>query len=67
MAELLISNMVTEGRLEAVLDQKNSLIEFTPNYVEKITQYNIQISSLCNDVNGLLQYVFETHPEKKSL
>ena len=62
-AEKLISNMATEGRISAVLDQRLEIIEFEKNEREKLGIWNEQIGLLCNDVNTILSRIINEYPE----
>jgi COP9 signalosome complex subunit 4 len=62
-AEKLISNMATEGRISAILDQRLEIIEFEKNEREKLGIWNEQIGLLCNDVNTILSRIINEYPE----
>lgn len=62
-AEKLISNMVTQGRISAILDQRNEIIEFEKNEREKLSIWNEQIGVLCNDVNTVLSKILKEYPD----
>jgi COP9 signalosome complex subunit 4 len=62
-AEKLISNMATEGRISAILDQRDEIIEFEKNEREKLGIWNEQIGLLCNDVNTILSKILNEYPE----
>lgn len=64
-AEKLISKMVTEGRITAMLDQRNEIIEFAKNEREKLSIWNEQIGVLCTDVNTVLSKILSEYPEAK--
>uniref|UniRef100_A0A7S3N4Z1 COP9 signalosome complex subunit 4 n=1 Tax=Euplotes harpa TaxID=151035 RepID=A0A7S3N4Z1_9SPIT len=64
-AEKLISDMATEGRISAILDQRNEIIEFSKNEREKLSIWNEQIGTLCNDVNTLLAKILSEYPSAK--
>lgn len=64
-AEKMISEMATEGRISAILDQKNEIIEFEKNEREKLSIWNEQIGTLCNDVNSVLTKILVEYPEAK--
>ena len=62
-AEKIISDMATEGRISAILDQRNEIIEFEKNEREKLSIWNDQIGTLCDDVNTLLSKILEEYPD----
>ena len=64
-AEKIISDMTTEGRITAVLDQRDEIIEFQKNEREKLSVWNEQIGLLCNDVNTLLSKILHEYPTAK--
>lgn len=64
-AEKVISDMATESRISATLDQREEIIEFEKNEREKLAVWNEQIGTLCNDVNTLLSKILGEYPEAK--
>lgn len=64
-AEKLISEMSTENRLSATLDQKSEIIEFAKNDRDKLEIYNEQIGTLCNDINSVLSRILAEYPGAK--
>ena len=64
-AQKLISEMATEGRITATLDQKDQIIEFKKNEIEKLATWNEQIGTLCNDINSVLTKIIVEYPEAK--
>ncbi|CAI2370764.1 unnamed protein product [Moneuplotes crassus] len=65
-AEKLISNMVIQGRISAILDQRSEIIEFEKNEREKLSIWNEQIGVLCNDVNTVLSKILKEFPEAEN-
>ena len=61
-SEKLISNMASQGRISATLDQMNEIIEFEKNEREKLSVWNEQIGILCNDVNSILSKILKEYP-----
>ena len=60
-AEECVARMVTEKRIEAVLDQQNELVEFEEVGKQQQT-YNAQIKSTCEAVDDLKEAILKEHP-----
>jgi hypothetical protein len=60
----MISSMVTEGRIEASLDQETRLIEFERESKHILT-FDSQVQHLCNDIGGLISDILKKRPELK--
>ena len=61
-AEEFVAKMVSEGRIFAVLDQQEGLIEFEEEG-RQVHTFNAQIKETCEKVDSLMQDMLKQHPE----
>jgi COP9 signalosome complex subunit 4 len=51
-AEAIATDMISEGRLRASIDQVDNMIHFTQG--EVLLQWDDQVTSICTKVNGII-------------
>ena len=60
-AEAIIANMIMEKRVNAVLDQKASVVEFE-NESHGLNEWESQAALLCQSVEKLVEDIVKAHP-----
>ena len=60
-AEKVVSQMITEGRMNGTIDQIDGIIHFEAR--EPLPAWDRQIESLCYQANGILDKISQLAPE----
>ena len=60
-AEDFVAKMVEQGRIHAVLDQENELVEFSEDS-RQLQTFNDQIKVACEQVDSLMSDMLKKHP-----
>jgi COP9 signalosome complex subunit 4 len=60
-AEKIASQMITEGRMNGIVDQIASILHFETR--ELLPHFDTQIQSLCFQVNNIIEKITQTAPE----
>lgn len=63
-AETIISKMIGENRIKAILDQKNKLVEFeSSDGSSGLQNFNNEVNNTCQNLDSLINDILKVHPD----